>query len=142
MRILSAAFIALLEFFDSSGGVNQSLLSREKRVRDVRDFDLDERIRFAVFPLDCFVRLDSRARQKGVTHRCVPKNDFAVFGVNSFFHNFGYFIILRFCSVISANFVLSAAPETRISPIRADFFCATSRRTRFQPILRNAESSG
>src|SRR5699024_7972283 len=85
MRSLFHA-VALAEFLDLAGGVQNVLLAGVERVGRAADFQLDQRVFVTVFPFDGLIGLDGGARQKSEVATHVLENDRAIFGVNVLFH--------------------------------------------------------
>src|SRR5699024_2802186 len=84
--LLALAAVALLEAVDAAAGVHDLVLAGIEGVGLARDFDLDQRIFLAVFPLDGFFRVDGRAGLEGKVAGEVLEHHFAVFGMNFGFH--------------------------------------------------------
>lgn len=60
-RRLGLLGILLLEFLNTTGGVNKHLLAGKERVGGRAHLDLDDRVLFAICPFDGFLRFEGRA---------------------------------------------------------------------------------
>jgi hypothetical protein len=77
----------LVEFVDTTGGVDKFHFTREKGVAESGNFHLHKRIFFAVFPNGGFFRVDAGTTQKGLVGRDVfEHHKTVVAGMNVFFH--------------------------------------------------------
>jgi len=78
--------VALLETVDAPARIHDLVLTGVERMRLARNFDLDQRIFLAIFPLDGFAGLDGRSGLERKIAGQVLKNDFAVIWMNFCLH--------------------------------------------------------
>lgn len=81
-----APFVLLGELLNATSGVNELHLARVERMRSRADFNLHQRIFFAIVQLDVFFRTHRGVDDKLRTRRCILEHDRAIFRVNVFFH--------------------------------------------------------
>src|SRR5690606_4475369 len=77
----------LAEPLDAAGGVDELLLTGEKRVRLAGDIDLHQRIGATIFPGDGFRRVHGRTRQERKIGRGVVEDHRTVLGMNALLHD-------------------------------------------------------
>ena len=83
---LLAPVVFALEFFDSTGRVDEFLLTRKERVRRRTDIDRYQRHR-ATFKLAGLLRLDRRANQELNSRGRILEHNFSILGMNALFHD-------------------------------------------------------
>ena len=79
--------VLLLELLDAAGRVEELHLAGEERVRRTGNIELDERVLFAVAPLDRVIRFDRGPRQEREIRRRVHEHDRPVIRMDFLFHN-------------------------------------------------------
>ena len=86
---LGLGSVAPLEFFDTTGCIDNFLFARVERMRLRRGLDLDQRVVFAIRPFKSLATLgfDAGARQERKIATRIQKDDICVFGVASGFHS-------------------------------------------------------
>ena len=75
----------LTELVDATGRINDFVFARIERMRLGRNFNFEQRILLPI-ELDSFARLNGRAGQEFEVAREVVHDNFAVLGVDAFFH--------------------------------------------------------
>src|ERR1700722_15565374 len=85
----SARAELLVELLDAACRVHDLLLTGVERMRFRRHFDLGERVGLA-FELARFAGLDGRTGHELEVDRHIDEQNFAVIGVNAFFHGLSY----------------------------------------------------
>ena len=88
-RILGQELLAvtLTELVHLLGGLQDVLLAGVKRVRLAGNFQFQQRVFVAVFPLDGFTGRDRGLRQNGEFRGNILEDDVSVFGVYVLFHD-------------------------------------------------------
>src|SRR6185437_6935832 len=115
--------VTFLELVDTAGRVNQYVLPGKEGMRSVGNFQFDQGVFAAVFPLDGLPALSRRFAQKGFAITHVFKNNEPVtLGVDILFHNL-------FCLKV-----------VRIWPYRFFKVCTFGLLTKFSPAVQTALS--
>lgn len=81
-------FVTLFELVNSTGCINQHILTSVERVRSAGNFQLDQGILVPIFILNCLFGWSRRTVQKhrSITH-VFENNEPIMLGMEAFFHN-------------------------------------------------------
>ena len=85
-KILAFLSVALVELVHTTCGVDELLLAGVEGMAVAGDFNFDQRVFVAVFPLDGVLRVDGRLGQEGEIGGYIFEDDRPVIRMDIFFH--------------------------------------------------------